>query len=236
MISTKKIFSLILILNINLINCGKKELEQEFIEAAKGDINKITNFISQYVITKTISIDAKDEEGLTALAKALFWNQKNIAQVLLAHGANPNEKISNASKFSPRADWDYRNETILTWTAHWLTKEYVELLFNNGADINKTGLYEMTPLMKASSSGKKEIVEFLLEKGAKTNLKDKYGYTAFVHATLNGHDEIVKIILEHDNKNHNNNIEEKDKDGLTVLDHAKKMNKENIIKLLTIKK
>jgi len=94
--------------------------------------------------------------------------------------------------------------------------EIVQLLVNNGADINfladekveleeewsdeENGLgidAEQTPLMTASYHGDTNIVEYLLEcPGIKVNIADNNGYTALASALLDdNHAEIVEALL-----------------------------------------
>lgn len=45
-------------------------------------------------------------------------------------------------------------------------KEVIDVLINNGVDINEPDVYELTPLYYANSSGSKAVAEYLKLKGA----------------------------------------------------------------------
>lgn len=55
----------------------------------------------------------------------------------------------------------------------------LQLLLDNGADINAQDIFGNTPLIHAIISGQPKIVAFLLEQGARTDLKTSSGVTAF---------------------------------------------------------
>ena len=74
--------------------------------------------------------------------------------------------------------------------------ESVEILVDNGADVNvQAGAYG-NALIAASASGHIEIVQLLVEKGATINSHgDIYGTTALVAASYEGHIEIVHLLV-----------------------------------------
>ena len=43
-----------------------------------------------YLLEKGVNIDYRDKSGGTALQAAVHWNNIEIAEVLLKHGADPN--------------------------------------------------------------------------------------------------------------------------------------------------
>ena len=60
----------------------------------------------------------------------------------------------------------------------------MELLINNGANINIVNNYGYTPLTVASLSGDLEIVNLLISNGADINIHDNYGNTALIKAYI----------------------------------------------------
>ena len=65
-----------------------------------------------------------------------------------------------------------------------VTREFVELLINKGADLNAKSGYYGTPLHVAGSIGHKEIAELLIANGADLNVQDGFGRTPLNAAEL----------------------------------------------------
>ncbi len=74
--------------------------------------------------------------------------------------------------------------------------ETAKQLIKKGAEINRQGNNDFTPLMSASEHGRKEIVEILLANGADINANDEYGKTALLLAIDKGHKDIALFLLE----------------------------------------
>lgn len=73
-------------------------------------------------------------------------------------------------------------------------KEIVELLIENGADVNHSEESEFyTALMTASHHGHANIVRLLLKHGADVNAEDDYNATSLTRAAGAGHLEIVRL-------------------------------------------
>ena len=76
-------------------------------------------------------------------------------------------------------------------------KEIVELLIENGADVNyETDAYFYTALMRASGQGHAEIACLLLNHGANVNAEDDWQLTSLMRAAESGHFEVVRLLLE----------------------------------------
>ena len=139
-----------------------------------------------------VDVDEKDDLwGRTPLHIAAEEGHKEIAELLIAAGADVNAKDSVG--FTPLHE--------AAWKGH---KEVVELLIDNGADVNaKSDWFERTPLHDAVPNIKipankeaKEIVELLIAKGADMNAKDGVlGDTILHYAASQGHKEIAKLLI-----------------------------------------
>ena len=74
--------------------------------------------------------------------------------------------------------------------------ETVELLLNNGADVNRADSEEgWTALMFAAAEGHQPVVEILLRHGADPAITDRDGDAAVDHALARGQMHIV-VLLE----------------------------------------
>jgi len=110
-------------------------------------------------------VNAKDDVGMTPLHRATYQGYKEIAELLIAKGADVNAKGG------------VNGGTPLHWAAEEGHKETAELLIVKGADVNAKNRGGGTPLHHAARKGHKEIVELLLAKGANVNAKNNYGNT-----------------------------------------------------------
>ena len=74
----------------------------------------------------------------------------------------------------------------------------VQLLLDQGTDVNAKSAGNMTALMCAAGQGHTGTVELLLNKGADVNVtSDFVGWTALLEASYGGHTECVKVLLAH---------------------------------------
>jgi ankyrin repeat protein len=75
-------------------------------------------------------------------------------------------------------------------------KEIVELLIDEGADVNAKDKRGTTPLHEAAGRGhNKDVAELLIAKGADVNAKDDNGWTPLHHAVPDGHKEIAELLI-----------------------------------------
>ncbi len=72
----------------------------------------------------------------------------------------------------------------------------VELLLDQGADIEGTDDIGGTALMMAAEMGRVDIVERLIERGADVN-SGMDADTALKRANCNGHTEVINYLLAH---------------------------------------
>ena len=106
----------------------------------------------QALIDNGADVNAKADNGGTALMGASIGGHKEIVQLLLANGADVNAKGNNG-------------ETALMAASSLGHKEIVQLLLAKGADINAKANGGETASTLASREGHKEIVQLLLARG-----------------------------------------------------------------------
>jgi cytohesin len=154
------------------------------------------------VRTKTHATHLTNDQGWTALHAAAELGHIDIAEYLVAHGANIN------------AEDDY-GLTPLHLAAYDKNKAMVEYLIENGANVNARGNIGRTPLFDAGSA---EIVEFLIAHGADVNAKDNaLGLSSGGRTALFDVDDkdIAECLI-----NHGADVNVKDNDGITPLQDA----------------
>ena len=138
------------------------------------------------------------------LAGAASSGQREIAQLLLAHKADPNMP-------------DAEGKTPLHWAVLGNHIELVKLLLASHAEINRQDTSGETPL-SCAVLGHKDIAAALLEARANPDLKDQQGRTPLHRAwafRLPGYEEEIKLLLA----NHAD-ANSQDRSGRTVLSYA----------------
>jgi ankyrin repeat protein len=199
-------------------------------DAAKiGDLAGV-----QAELDKGVDVGAKDEFGRTPLYLAAENGRKQVAELLIAKGADVNAKngftplhraayqghkeiaellIANGADVNAKDD---DGRTPLHYAAKYATKEVVELLIPNGADVNAKDRFGFTPLREAAWYGHKEIAELLLDKGADVDAKDNNGGWIPLHyAAQKGHKEIAELLISK-----GADVNARGDDGETPLDLA----------------
>lgn len=166
------------------------------------------------------NINAKDDEGQTALAYAIKLNYGEIVTSLLDGGAGINVKnrygftaLMLAAKEGHReiagllldcdADIQARSNedwSVLMFAACDGHTEIVKMLLDRGADINAKEGNDRTALISAAFWGDTETVRLLVQRGADFRLRDSKGKTALMYATERGFTAVAEILkaAEHD--------------------------------------
>ncbi|XP_065584624.1 putative ankyrin repeat protein RF_0381, partial [Artemia franciscana] len=112
--------------------------------------------LRRQLVSNCDTIDAKDNQGRTALSKAVICNNLTVTAHLLENGANP-----NARGF-------HRDETVLHVASRNGNLNICQLLVLNGATIDASD-YGVTPLSYAVAWNHISVTRYLLEKGANPN-------------------------------------------------------------------
>ncbi|MDA9981638.1 ankyrin repeat domain-containing protein [Gammaproteobacteria bacterium] len=127
--------------------------------------------------------------GWTALHRAANTGQTDVAELLIANGADVDAKT---------AGFLY---TPLFWAVRRGHRAMAELLINMGANVNATDARASTPLHFAAMQGDIGIVRLLLENSAvvyvKTLSGDYPGETPLHTTAFAGHEEIAELLLAH---------------------------------------
>jgi ankyrin repeat protein len=125
--------------------------------------------------------------GRIGLREAILLGDVGMAQRIIDEENSID--ISGESEFG-------LHDTFLMLAAHVGPVAMVELLLDQGADIEGTDDIGGTALMMAAEMGRVDIVERLIERGADVN-SGMDADTALKRANCNGHTEVINYLLAH---------------------------------------
>jgi ankyrin repeat protein len=146
--------------------------------AMQGDLETVKGLLKD----NPNLVSGIDGIGDTPLHVAALYGNKDIAEWLLAQGADVNAKNNAGDR--PLHDAAVNGQ-----------KDGAALLLANKAEINARNNKGQTPLYRAASIGRKDVVELLLACKADVNAKDKDGNTPLHEAAAGGHQGVVGLLL-----------------------------------------
>jgi ankyrin repeat protein len=159
---------------------GGRDLFEDFKAVENGNLAWVQAALKAYPDL----ISCSDGEGWTPLHMAVLYARKDMAELLLAHGANVDAKGN-------------LGDTPLEDAVTKRSKDLVELLLAHGANVNAKDSHGNTPLNLAAIKDLEEIAEFLLAHGADVNAKDDRGNTPMHEAALLHHKDIEDLLSQH---------------------------------------
>ena len=174
----------------NIIRLTKNILDKEVtydntITILLLDLIKKEDFKAvKLLIDMGADVNAKDENGRTALIYASRNSSSEILEYLIEKGADINAK-------------DIFDKTALMYAASFNNLEVIKYLIEKGADINAKDNENKTALMNAASFNNLEVVEYFIEKGLDINAKDNKNKTALSYALEKGNTDMVKLLKFH---------------------------------------
>jgi ankyrin repeat protein len=163
-----------------------------------------------------MDVDAKAEDGRTALYWASELGHDKIVQMLLDRGAEVNAQggmYGNVLYAASAEGHDKVVQMLLDRGADVNAQDghygnalqaasvsghgkIVQMLLDRGADVNAQGGEYGNVLQAASAGGHDKIVQTLLEKGADVNAEGGHYGNALYAASAEGHDKIVQMLLD----------------------------------------
>ncbi len=142
-------------------------------------------------------VNDQENTGKTALHWAAYNGDKEVIEMLIAHGAHVN---ATCKYLLPHSNQyyveDFNNYTPLLFAAEYGHAEATSALLYAGADINAATQDGRTALILASHYGHSNVVQVLLKKGADVNTKTTAKCTALYFAVVKGHKEIVRMLID----------------------------------------
>ena len=137
--------------------------------------------VVELLLQKGADINARANDGNTALKSAALEGNAEVVKLLLEKGADINATTQHGN-------------TALRTAAFEGNVDVVKILMERGVDANGTGQV-FGPLMAASLKGHFPIVELLLDKGADVNATDSQLFTALSYASMESFSDVVKLLV-----------------------------------------
>ena len=177
-------------------------------------------------LDKGADIEALNHEKKMPFQYALYNKNLNSSEIMkrltpaseadkLPVKAKPSQKNKPKAKSSGDKTEDNLNSQLLLISKNG-TPEEIELLINQGADVDTVTQNRTTPLMIAAQYNNAEAVKAFIENGAELNIQNKTGNTALHFAASNNSSDVVMAII-----NAGAALNIKNKKGKTPLDCAK---------------
>lgn len=151
--------------------------------AALGSGKRNTTHAAAFLLANGAKVNAKDNNGCTPLYLAAgTWQKEAVVELLLAKGADINEKTDDETTALHHATMRRRGDVV-------------ELLLAHGADVKATRSDGWTALHFAAVAGNRGIAELLLSKGANVNAKNEDDKTPLDIVALAGAVRIGELLI-----------------------------------------
>lgn len=211
---------------------------QAFIEAVKGG-NVVR--INELLANDATLVNARTQRGESALLLAVYYQQPEVASLLLLNGSHldifeacaigKRERVANLLHNDPELVNAYAPDgfTPLGLAAFFHHAEVVELLLAKGADANLAArnAQHVKPLHSAVAGQDIASTQALLAHGADINARQEGAFTPLQGAAQNGQIAMVALLLDH-----GADINATAANGETALSLAIARGHHNIVKLL----
>lgn len=171
----------VLISAVACLGASDSRLDSRLIDAVKGgDAAAVRSLLAKH----TADVNGAEADGSTALHWAAQRDNIEIADLLLAAGANA--KAATRYKITPLSLACTNGDAAM-----------IQHLLKAGADPNGTSEEGQTALMTASLTGKADAIKALLTAGAKVNAAEPYkGQTALMWAASEGNADAEAMLIE----------------------------------------
>jgi ankyrin repeat protein len=169
-----EILKMLFDMDLEILNINKQSIS--LLQSACS-VNKIDVVKFLFSLSINLDINYKSKKNKSALSYAIIAKNKELVQLLLNKGANPN-------------DIDFDEKSMLVLAIQKEQIDIIKLLLDFGANINYQDKSKMTALHFSVAKRNKEIFLLLLEHGAQ-NLVNHLNYTALDFAKINDTVEII---------------------------------------------
>ena len=177
----KYLFTLLLSVSMPISTATAAGHDLKLVESIKAKDYATAKALLQ----QNVDVNVAEADGATALAWAAYWDEREIAGLLISAGADSN--LANDYGITP-----------LMLACNNGSADMVNTLLDARADPNATQWMGVTPLMMCSRSGSTDAVRFLLTRGAEVNASEsRRGQTALMWAASGQHLEVARLLTEY---------------------------------------
>tara|TARA_B100000745_G_scaffold128407_1_gene83728 strand:- start:5515 stop:6711 length:1197 start_codon:yes stop_codon:yes gene_type:complete len=149
---------------------GENQKEEMYHKAAE---------VADYLIEQGANIRAVDNNGQPVLYYTAFYGNSLVLEKLIAKGVTASTPLKKSTALH-----------VAAWTGHI---NVMELLIENGANVNKSDANGQSPIYGAAWTNKLDVAKFLYNKGAKLR---KWGITPLHVAAKHGHKEVSEFFIQ----------------------------------------
>lgn len=178
-----------------------------FAALRAGDTTKFAEILN----ADSTLLDAKNENGVSAVLLACYMGRKEIRDLLIARGARLDLHEAAAAGHLPRvrklvesdasaaAAFSPDGFPVMALAAVFGHEEVARYLHSKGADVNaiSRNATGYTALTGAVASNHVSITRWLVENGADVNYRYGKGHSPLLEAAANGNLAITQILLAH---------------------------------------
>ncbi|TVZ15862.1 hypothetical protein JM81_2114 [Maribacter sp. MAR_2009_72] len=161
----------------NLITVTFSIMNEFFFKAIReGNYNEVKAMLDK----NAVLVNSKDSRGSTPLILATYYDETEIARLLLEKGA----KIDAV---------DASGNTALMGVCFKGFTDIAKLLIDKGAALNERNAMGATCLIYAAQFNRLEIAKLLIANGADKSIKDNRGNSALDHAKTQGLSALIDL-------------------------------------------
>jgi ankyrin repeat protein len=131
-------------------------------------------------------VNSYSHDGWTPLHLAAFFGRPDIAEILLANGADVDARSKNQMQNTP-----------LHAAVAGKRSDIASVLLNHGAEVNAKQHGGWMPLHAAAQNGDVELARLLIALGADVKARAENNQTALDLALTKGHPAVVELLEQH---------------------------------------
>ena len=173
----------------------------------QGDLEKVRAMLEE----NPELINTQDTQGNTPLHLAAYKGYMEVAELLIAEGADVNCRNKHG-------------DTPIHYAAKGGQKNIIEFFLSKEVDVNITDYHGRTPLHHAVSWEHKDTVQYLLERGADISGEDQWGTFPIHYAAFATDNTIFDLLVARGAE-----IDVTNNDGATPLHYAVRIGSPNIL-------